>query len=142
MALVSSVLAPLTQRPQPCRSSARGVACFAQTRRSLLSSGVALLAATPLSALAEERLVLAANLTKPYRAGERTEYQQLLVKTLKDAPEMDYRKLVKLMFNDAAAGGRNGSVHFRHGRSFLSLCKSAHALAQRGAVSPRERRAG
>ena len=63
-------------------------------------------------------------LPKPFRKAQRQAYQRLLTTTLgEECKELDYRKLVRLLFNDAAAGGRDGSVHFRCGCGCVSgLC--------------------
>ena len=60
-------------------------------------------------------------LPKPFRKAQRQAYQRLLTTTLgEECKELDYRKLVRLLFNDAAAGGRDGSVHFRCGCGSVS----------------------
>jgi hypothetical protein len=96
------------------------------SRRALLASAPALLLASILCApaLAIEAgggIYTVDKLPKPFRKAQRQAYQKLLTTTLgEECKALDYRQLVRLLFNDAAAGGRDGSVHFRCGWLGLS----------------------
>jgi hypothetical protein len=126
--LLSSRVAPALPR-RAARRAPRAAAvapvtasasASAPSRRALLAAGAASLSlalAMPLPALAEAGEIMAvADLPKPYRQQQRGAYQQALIDLLKaEVPALDQRALVRLLFNDAAAGGRDGSVHLRCG---------------------------
>lgn len=87
-------------------------------RRALLSTGaaLALALASPLSAFAADdaEFTPVAELSLPYRKYMKNEFQKVLMTELKaQAKDLDSRALMRLLFNDAATGAHNGSVHFR-----------------------------
>ena len=114
---------PVVRRPV-CASAGASPAPHSDgcpSRRALLAGAPALLLASTLAppALAFEGgggMYTVETLPKPFRKAQRQAYQRLLTTTLaEECKALDYRKLVRLLFNDAAAGGRDGSVHFRCG---------------------------
>jgi hypothetical protein len=150
--------APRAAAVAPVAASASASAA-APSRRALLAAGAASLSlafATPLPALAAGGEIMAvADLPKPYRQQQRNAYQQELIDLLKaEVPALDQRALVRLFFNDAAAGGRDGSVHLRCARRVLlrgaraqggaarhaRACVRARAAAMRGPRAARPTR--
>ena len=119
LASVAAVLAPRARDVRaPGPRTARVVCCSAQpaaSRRAVLAAPALLLAASslPARALNAQGEYEITELPKPYQAAQVAEYRKLLLSTMKEkAVSLDYRKLVRLLFNDAAGGGRDGSVHF------------------------------
>jgi hypothetical protein len=88
------------------RSAHASAATPSPLRRSLLAAGVLLPAAALLPAPAAYAAVF---------GGERVAaFTALLAAKLADAPGLDYRACMRLLFNDVASGGHNGSVHLGH----------------------------
>jgi Peroxidase len=118
-----SVPASLRARQQPARRCV-AVAAVPPNRREVLLSATAPLLVLPFSsatALAEEAAGSAPNvvpvdkLSKPYITKQRQEYADLLRTALRADPDLDkpgaYVGCVRLLFNDAASGTRDGSAH-------------------------------
>jgi hypothetical protein len=104
-------------------------------RRALLSPGaaLALALASPLAAFADDdaEFTPVAQLSTPYRKFQRNEFQKVLMTELKaQAKDLDSRALMRLLFNDAATGAHNGSVHFRRAKDATPVCGDMRAARQ------------
>lgn len=117
MLAMPTAAAPL--RLAPSRGALRRslvVAAATSRRDMLLSAGsAALLLAQPASA-DESDYVAVEKLSKPYVKREQADFTDLLRTELRADEELAvpgaYRSCVRLLFNDAAGGVRDGSVHF------------------------------
>lgn len=123
--------------PRAVRCSAVGVRASAGAvpRRALLSTGaaLALALASPLAAFADDdaEFTPVAQLSTPYRKFQRNEFQKVLMTELKaQAKDLDSRALMRLLFNDAATGAHNGSVHFRRAKDATPVCGDMRAARQ------------
>jgi hypothetical protein len=96
--------APRCAASAGARSVHASAAAPSLLRRSLLAAGALLPAAALLPAPAAHAAV--------FDGGRAAAFSALLAAKLADAP-VDYRACMRLLFNDVASGGHNGSVHLR-----------------------------
>jgi hypothetical protein len=81
-------------------TAARCVAADAPSRRALLAAAALLAGAPPACAVVPI-------------VDSRAAFTTLLAEKIAGQP-LDHRACMRLLFNDVASGGHNGSVHFRH----------------------------